>query len=38
VLLTHGVRPPRARFKPTVAEALASVHNKFEEDETPAKI
>lgn len=32
VLLTHGVRPPRARFKPTVAEALVSAHSKFEEE------
>ncbi|WP_445501748.1 SulP family inorganic anion transporter [Microvirga sp. G4-2] len=34
VLLTHGVRPPRVRFKPTVAEALVSAHNKAEEAST----
>ena len=37
VLLTHGVRPPRVRFKPTLAEALESAHSKSEEDEASAK-
>ncbi|QRM35779.1 SulP family inorganic anion transporter [Microvirga sp. VF16] len=32
VLLTHGVRPPRVRFKASLAEALASAHSKAEED------
>ncbi len=32
VLLTHGVRPPRVRFKPTVTEALISAHRKTEDD------
>jgi hypothetical protein len=26
VLFTHGVRPPRVRFKPTLAAALQSAH------------
>jgi SulP family sulfate permease len=30
VLLMHGVRPPRVRFKSSVADALASVHGKAE--------
>ncbi|HWL66783.1 MAG TPA: SulP family inorganic anion transporter [Geminicoccus sp.] len=29
VLLTHGVRPPRVRFKPTIAEAVAAAHAKL---------
>jgi len=32
VLLTHGVRPPRVRFKGSVADALASAHSKVEEE------
>ena len=30
VLLTHGVRPPRVRFKPTIADAIASAHDRSE--------
>jgi sulfate permease, SulP family len=37
VLLTHGVRPPRVRFKGNVAEALASAHSKFEDNEASVK-
>ncbi|WP_051329550.1 SulP family inorganic anion transporter [Geminicoccus roseus] len=29
MLLTHGVRPPLVRFKPTVDEAVASAHRGF---------
>ena len=29
-LLTHGVRPPRVRFKPTIADAIASAHDRSE--------
>ena len=31
VLLTHGVRPPRVRFKPTIAEAVAAAHARLAE-------
>jgi SulP family sulfate permease len=30
VLLVHGVRPPRVRFRSTLAEAIASAHEKAE--------
>jgi sulfate permease, SulP family len=37
VLLVHGVRPPRVRYRPTLPDALASAHRKQEvADAVPA--
>jgi SulP family sulfate permease len=36
VLLTHGVRPPRVRFRSTLAEAVAAAHARTEASETAA--
>ncbi|MCC2665141.1 MAG: sulfate transporter [Geminicoccaceae bacterium] len=36
VLLTHGVRPPRVRFRSTLAEAVATAHGRTEASETAA--
>ena len=32
VLLNHGVRPPRVRFKTELADAIAAAHSKVELD------
>ena len=36
VLLTHGVRPPRVRFRSTLADAVAAAHGRTEASRTTA--
>jgi len=36
VLLIHGVRPPRVRFRTALADAVAAAHGRSERDEPAA--